>query len=244
MTLQGKQALVTGATSGIGRAIALELARDGADVLVSGRDAARGAETVASIQAQGAAARFIAADLADLESVAALARDAAGVDVLVNNAGAFGFAPTPEQDARSFQTMFDVNVRAAFFLTAALAPKMAARGGGSIVNVTTMAAEFGMAGAAAYGASKAAVAALTRTWAAEFAANDIRVNAVSPGPTTTEGTLADMGSEGLAQLGGTVPLNRPASAEEIARVVAFAASPRASYVTGAIIAADGGRTAL
>jgi NAD(P)-dependent dehydrogenase (short-subunit alcohol dehydrogenase family) len=213
-------------------------------VIVSGRDAARGAETVASIQAYDAAARFVAADLADLDSVAALARDTADVDILINNAGVSGFAPTPEQDVRSFQTMFDVNVRAAFFLTAALAPKMAARGGGSIVNVTTMAAEFGMAGAAAYGASKAAVVALTRTWAAEFAADEIRVNAVSPGPTTTEGTLAGMGPAALARLAGTVPLNRPATAEEIARVVAFAASPGASYVTGAIIAADGGRTAL
>jgi NAD(P)-dependent dehydrogenase (short-subunit alcohol dehydrogenase family) len=140
--------------------------------------------------------------------------------------------------------MFDVNVRGTFFLTAAIAPKMAARGGGSIVNITTMAAEFGMVGAAAYGASKAAVVELTRTWAAEFAANNVRVNAVSPGPTTTEGTTEVMGPEGIAQVGATVPLNRPATVEEIARVVAFAASPRASYVTGAIIAADGGRTAV
>jgi NAD(P)-dependent dehydrogenase (short-subunit alcohol dehydrogenase family) len=244
MTLQDKQALVTGATSGIGRAIALELARDGADVIVSGRDEARGAETVAAIERDGGTARFVAADLGDLESVAALARKAADTDVLVNNAGAFAFAPTAEQDPRSFQAMFDVNVRGVFFLTAALAPKMAARGGGSIVNVTTMAAEFGMVGAAAYGASKAAVAALTRTWAVEFAANNIRVNAVSPGPTTTEGTTEVMGPEGIAQVGATVPLNRPATVEEIARVVAFAASPRASYVTGAVIAADGGRTVV
>jgi NAD(P)-dependent dehydrogenase (short-subunit alcohol dehydrogenase family) len=244
MTLQDKQALVTGATSGIGRAISLELAREGAEVLVSGRDRARGAETVAAIKAAGGSARFIAADLGDLESVAQLARDAADVDVLVNNAGSFGFAPTAEQDVRSFQTMFDVNVRGTFFLTAALAPKMAARGGGSIVNITTMAAEFGMVGAAAYGASKAAVGSLTRTWAAEFAADNVRVNAVSPGPTTTEGTLEVMGSEGIAQVGATVPLNRSATPDEIARVVAFAASSGASYMTGAIIAADGGRTAI
>jgi NAD(P)-dependent dehydrogenase (short-subunit alcohol dehydrogenase family) len=244
MTLTDKQALVTGATSGIGRAIALELADDGAEVIVSGRDAARGDETVAAIQAAGGRARFVAADLGDLDSVAQLAREAAGVDVLVNNAGAFGFAPTAEQDVESFETMFDVNVRGTFFLTAALAPQMAARGGGSIVNITTMAAEFGMAGAAAYGASKAAVVALTRTWAAEFAADGIRVNAVSPGPTTTAGTTEVMGPEGIAQVGATTPLNRPATPDEIARVVAFAASPHASYVTGAIIAADGGRTAI
>jgi NAD(P)-dependent dehydrogenase (short-subunit alcohol dehydrogenase family) len=243
MNFTDTTALVTGATSGIGRAIALQLAREGADVIVSGRNKTRGEETVVAIQAQGGRARFVGADLGDLESVANLAREAADADVLINNAGTFAFLPTADQDVASFEAMFDVNVRGTFFLTAALAPKMAARGGGSIVNITTM-AEFGMAGAAAYGASKAAVVELTRTWAAEFAANNIRVNAVSPGPTTTEGTSEAMGAEGIAQVGATVPLNRPATVEEIARVVVFAASPRASYVTGAIIAADGGRTAV
>lgn len=244
MNLQGKTALVTGATSGIGRAVALELARDGAEVIVSGRDPTRGAETVAAIQADGGTARFIAADLGDLESVANLAQAAGDVDVLVNNAGTGAFMPTTAQDVASFEAMFDVNVRGTFFLTAALAPKIATRGGGSIVNITTMAAQIGKPYAAAYGASKAAVAALTRTWAAEFAPDNVRVNAVSPGPTTTEGTTQLMGPDGIAQEATTVPLSRPASAEEIARVVAFVASPRASYVTGAIIAADGGRTAV
>jgi NAD(P)-dependent dehydrogenase (short-subunit alcohol dehydrogenase family) len=244
MDLSNKTALVTGATSGIGRAIALELARDRASVIVSGRDAARGAQTVAAIEAEGGTARFVAADLGDLESVAHLAREAADVDVLVNNAGVFAFGPTADQGVESFDAIFDVNVRGTFFLTAALAPKMAARGHGSIVNITTMAAEIGMVGAAAYGASKAAVVGLTRTWAAEFAGSNIRVNAVSPGPTTTEGTTEVMGPEGIAQVGSTVPLNRPATVEEVARVVAFAASPRASYVTGAILAADGGRAAI
>lgn len=244
MDLTDKTALVTGATSGIGRAIALELARDGATVIVSGRDPARGAQTVAAIEAAGGSARFAAADLGDLSSVSQLATEAQDVDVLVNNAGAFAFAPTADQDVASFEEMFDVNVRGTFFLTAALAPRMAARGGGSIVNITTMAAEFGMVGAAAYGASKAAVVALTRTWAAEFAGANVRVNAVSPGPTTTEGTNTRMGPEGIAQVGSTVPLNRPAGVEEIARVVAFAASPRASYMTGAILPVDGGRTAV
>jgi NAD(P)-dependent dehydrogenase (short-subunit alcohol dehydrogenase family) len=244
MEFSGQTALVTGSTSGIGRAIALELARGGATVIVSGRDPGRGAETVAAIEAAGGSARFVAADLGDLDSVAQLAAEAADADVLVNNAGTFGFLPTAEQDVASFQAMFDVNVRGAFFLTAAIAPKMVARGGGAIVNLTTMAAEFGMAGAAAYGASKAAVASFTRTWAAEFAPANVRVNAVSPGPTTTEGTTEVMGADGIAQVSATVPLHRPADVEEIARVVAFAASPRASYVTGAIIPADGGRTAV
>jgi NAD(P)-dependent dehydrogenase (short-subunit alcohol dehydrogenase family) len=244
MNLNDTTALVTGATSGIGRAIALELARDGASVIVSGRDAGRGAETVAAIEADGGTARFVAADLGDLDSITRLADEAADADVLINNAGAFTFAPTPDQDAASFQLMFDVNVRGTFFLTAALAPRMAARGHGSIVNITTMAAEVAFPGGAAYGASKAALIALTRTWAAEFAPNNVRVNAVSPGPTTTEGTTDAMGPDAIAQVGSTVPLNRAATVEEIARVVAFVASPRASYVTGATYAADGGRSAV
>ncbi|HEY6890744.1 MAG TPA: SDR family NAD(P)-dependent oxidoreductase [Solirubrobacter sp.] len=244
LDLSNKTALVTGATSGIGRAIALELARDGANVIVSGRNAQRGADTVAAIQAEGGQARFVAADLGDLDSVATLAEEAAGADVLINNAGVFAFAPTADQDVESFEAMFDVNVRGTFFLTKAIAPAMAQRGGGSIVNITTMAAEIGMVGAAAYGASKAALVGMTRSWAAEFAASNIRVNVVSPGPTTTEGTTETMGEDAIAAVGSTVPLNRPASADEIARVVAFVASPRASYATGATFATDGGRAAI
>jgi NAD(P)-dependent dehydrogenase (short-subunit alcohol dehydrogenase family) len=244
MEFEGQTALVTGATSGIGRAIALELARAGADVIVSGRDEIRGAETVAAITADGGVARFIRADLGDLDSIERLAEQAGVVDVLVNNAGLFAFASTAEQDVESFDRMIAVNVRGTFFLTARIAAGMASRGGGAIVNVTTMVAEVGMAGAAAYSASKAAVAGLTRSWAAEYAPQNIRVNAVSPGPTTTEGTTSAMGPDGISHVGSTVPLNRPASVEEIAHVVVFAASPRASYVTGAILAADGGRAAV
>jgi NAD(P)-dependent dehydrogenase (short-subunit alcohol dehydrogenase family) len=239
-SLEGQTALVTGATSGIGRAIAAALAADGASVIVSGRDADRGAETVAAIEAAGGSARFAGADLADLESVAQLAGAAGDVDVLVNNAGTFVFLPTDEQDVATFDTMFDLNVRGLFFLTAAIAPRMAERGSGSIVNVTTMAADIGLPGAAAYGASKAAVASLTKTWAAEYGSSGVRVNAVSPGPTRTEGT-ADI-ADAVSGLGATTLLSRTADPHEIAEAVAFLASPRSSYVTGAVLAADGGRT--
>jgi NAD(P)-dependent dehydrogenase (short-subunit alcohol dehydrogenase family) len=141
----GLTALVTGATSGIGRAIALELAREGTDVVVSGRDETRGAETVAAITAAGGRGRFVRADLGDLRSIELLADQAGEVDVLVNNTGLFAFGPTADQDVESFDPMFDVNVRSMFFLTARLAPRMALRGGGAIVNVTTMVAEVGMA---------------------------------------------------------------------------------------------------
>jgi NAD(P)-dependent dehydrogenase (short-subunit alcohol dehydrogenase family) len=242
MDLENTTALVTGATSGIGREVAEKLAADGASVIVSGRNADRGAEVVAAIQAAGGSARFVAADLADLDAVARLAREAADVDVLVNNAGVFSFAPTHEQDVASFEAMFDVNVRGLFFLTQVIAPRMAARGSGSIVNVTTMAAEVGLPGAAAYGASKAAVVTLTKSWAAEYGASGVRVNAVSPGPTRTEGTAEIAGAVG--ELASTLPLGRIAEAGEIAEAVAFLASPRSSYVTGSILAADGGRAAV
>jgi NAD(P)-dependent dehydrogenase (short-subunit alcohol dehydrogenase family) len=242
MDLENQRALVTGATSGIGRAAALKLAEAGADVIVTGRDARRGAETVAAIEAEGGTARFVAVDLNDLDGLQRLVDEAGDVDVLVNNAGVFSFAPTHETDAVTFDQTFAVNVRAPYFLTAAIAPKMAARGGGSIVNVGTMVAHFGLPGASAYAASKAAITSLTQTWAAEYGPQGVRVNTVSAGPTRTEGASA-MG-DGLDQLGQTTPLGRTASPEEIAEAIVFLASPRSSYVNGAVLAADGGRTAV
>jgi NAD(P)-dependent dehydrogenase (short-subunit alcohol dehydrogenase family) len=242
MDLEHQRALITGATSGIGRAAALKLGQAGAEVIVVGRDAQRGADTVAAIEAEGGRASFIAADLNDLDSVARLVDHAGDVDILVNNAGIFSFAPTHEIEPGDFDATFATNVRAPFFLTAAIAPRMAARGGGSIVNVATMAAHFGLPGASAYGASKAALVSLTQTWAAEYGPQGVRVNAVSAGTTRTEGT-AGMG-EGLDELAKTSPLGRPASPDEIAEAIVFLASPRSSYINGAILPADGGRTAV
>src|SRR5579871_3813686 len=186
--LTGKRALVTGGSSGIGRAAAEALAREGAHVLVTGRNEERGAEVVAAIEAAGGEAEFVRADLASAEEARALAERAGDVDILVNNAGVFPAGPTHELPESAFDETFAVNVKAPFFLTAAIAPQMAARGGGAIVNVTTMVAEFGMAGLSAYGASKAAIALLTKAWAAEYGPLGVRVNAVSPGPTMTPGT--------------------------------------------------------
>ena len=166
--LEGISALVTGATSGIGRAAAEELGRHGAEIVVHGRDVDRGSAVVDTITAEGGKARFVAADLSDPAQVDHLVDQVGAVDVLVNNAGFSWFGPTADLDVATFDRLFAANVRAAYFLVAALAPKMAARGSGSIINLGSMAGQIGLAGGAAYSATKATLAAMTRSWAAEF----------------------------------------------------------------------------
>jgi NAD(P)-dependent dehydrogenase (short-subunit alcohol dehydrogenase family) len=233
-------ALVTGATSGIGRAIALKLADDGFHVLVHGRDTERGAAVVDEIVKNGGSAEFLAADLTDIHAIEQLAASAQDADVLVNNAGFSWFGPTATLPADTFDALFAANVRSAYYLTAALAPKMADRGRGNIINLGSMAGQIGLAGSAAYGATKAALAAMTRAWAAEFSPRGVRVNTIAPGPAYTGGAAP----ERTAALGKTTLLERAAQAEEIADVIAFLASPASGYITGAVIPADGGRTAI
>jgi len=238
--LEGISALVTGASSGIGQAAAEELGLRGAEVVVHGRDAARGSAVADTITAEGGKARFVAADLTDPAQLDDLVDQAGAVDVLVNNAGFSWFGPTAELDVATFDRLFAANVRATYFLVAALAPQMAARNGGSIVNIASMAGQIGLAGSAAYGATKATLASMTRSWAAEFSPSGVRVNAIAAGPVLTAGAT----SERTEALGATTLLSRAAQPGEIAEVVAFLASPKASYITGAVIAADGGRTAI
>jgi NAD(P)-dependent dehydrogenase (short-subunit alcohol dehydrogenase family) len=245
--LKGKTALVTGGNSGIGRAVATALAARGAHVVLTGRDADRGERAATAIRAAGGTADFVKTDLGDEASARALARQAeelggGHVDILVNNAGIYPFGPTHDATEADFDKVYGVNVKAPFFLVAELAPKMAARGHGAIVNITTMVAEFGMAQMALYGSSKAALVLLTKSWAAEYGPSGVRVNAVSPGPTSTEG-MADS-TEALHQLAAAAPAGRPGLPEEVAAAVAYLVSEDASFVHGALLPVDGGRIAV
>lgn len=239
-SLRGQIALVTGATAGIGRATALQLGRRGAEVVVHGRDPQRGRGVVQEITAAGGSARFISADLSSVEGARQLVAEAGDVDVLVNNAGFSSWAPTADFDITQFDAMYASNIRSPFLLVAGLAPGMVVRGHGSIVTVGSMAAAIGLPGGAAYGSTKAAVAALTRSWAAEYGDKGVRVNTVAPGPVYTRPEAKALFDE----LGATTAMRRAAQPEEIAEVIAFLASPEAGYITGATIAVDGGRTAI
>ncbi|MFC7987322.1 SDR family NAD(P)-dependent oxidoreductase [Streptomyces sp. NPDC057336] len=249
MEFAGKTALVTGsgAIGGLGHATAKVLAAGGADLILTGIDPQRGAQVAEDLGAAGGEStgtvRFVAADVSDVSGVRRLAAEAGAVDILVNNASTMTISLTTEQDAESYEAAFAVNVRAPFLLTALLAEKMAAGGGGSIVNVSSTAAGLGMPGMAVYGATKAALESLTRTWAAEFAESNVRVNAVAPGPMRTSKVIAAMGPD-MGGMGLTTAIKRTSDPAEVAQVIAFLASDRASYMTGAVVAADGGRTAI
>ena len=245
--LTGSTALITGSTSGIGKATAMKLGALGAHVIVSGRDKSRGDAVVAGIRSNGGIADFVAAELNDEPSVRQLARRATElggghVDILVNNGGIFPFGATADTPGEQIDEVFSVNVKAPYLLVAALAPAMAERGHGAIVNVTTMVADIGMNGMGLYGSSKAALVLLTKSWAAEFGPAGVRVNAVSPGPTRTEGTIP-MG-EALDQLAAAGPAGRPGRPEEIADAIAFLATDQASFIHGALLPVDGGRLAV
>src|SRR2546422_6760190 len=247
MTPNALTALIAGGTSGIGRAAANKLAQLGIHVLVVGRNAERGEKTVEEIRAAGGKADFISSDLRDASSAREVARRAVElgnghVDILINNVGIFPFGPTHETTEEVFESVYSLNVKVPYFLVAELAPLMAKRGKGAIVNVSTMVADYGAAGMSLYGSSKAAINLLTKAWAAEYGPSGVRVNAVSPGPTRTEGTEG-MG-EALEQMAAQAPAGRPATAEEIAEAIVFLATDRSSFIYGAKLAVDGGRTAI
>jgi NAD(P)-dependent dehydrogenase (short-subunit alcohol dehydrogenase family) len=245
--LKDRTALVTGSTSGIGKATATALAARGARVLVVGRNERRAKDVVAEIEGSGGSATYRLTTLSDLESARDLVQWAteAGdghVDILINNAGVALLGPSSAATEAEFDETFALNVKVPFFLVASLAPAMAERGWGSVVNVSTMVASFGQGGMAMYGASRAALELLTKAWAAEYGPSGVRVNAVAPGPTRTA-LMEAVPEEMVNQLAALAPAGRVARPEELAAAIVFLASDDASFIHGVTLAVDGGRVA-
>jgi len=247
--LQDKTALVTGSTSGIGRAIAVAFAAEGAHVIVSGRDTRRGDEVVAAIRATGGEADFVAADLgggsAAISALATKAIEAAGgqLDILVNNAAfLMGRTETIATTEALIDQALRVSVKAPLLLTAALVPQMVARGSGVIINIGSINGLVGMAGAALYGSTKAALHSFTKSWAAEFGPAGVRVNTVAPGPTLTEGVAGARASR--EAIIATTPSRTFSTPADVAAAVVFLASDDAANIHGATLSVDGGFTAV
>lgn len=245
--LQNKTALVTGATSNIGRAIATAFAAEGAHVVVSGRNPERGPDVVDEIRAAGGRADFVAADL---DGSAQASRDLAAeatrvlggrVHVLVNNAGIYPSPSTAATDESTFDRVYAVNVKAPFFLTAAIAPAMVEHGGGAIINLGSWISRLGIPVGSLYSSTKGAMETLTRAWAAEFGPAGVRVNAISPGVILPPGSADAVTAELLMR--GT-PAGHSGGPDAVAHAAVYLASDEAAFVHGAVIDVDGGRVGV
>ncbi|MER7807292.1 SDR family oxidoreductase [Streptomyces sp900116325] len=245
--LAGRTAVITGSTSGIGAAIARTLAVEGAHVVLSGRQETSGQRVVEEIRQAGGRADFVTADLAgsyeQLRAFAVQATDALGghVDILVNNAGIYPATPTEDLPDADLDAMLSVNIRAPHVLVAAMAPAMAERGSGVIVNIGSWMARVGSPYAAMYTATKAADEQLTRSWAAEYGPRGVRVNAVAPGATLTPGNEAARAE--LDAITATTPAGVVVRPDDIAKGVLYLAGDDAAMVHGITLYVDGGISA-
>ncbi len=248
--MKNKVVLITGALTGIGRATALAFAREGARIVISGRHEEEGEKLVNELGKLGAEAEFVRSDVRHEDDVRALVDKTVArfgrLDVAVNTAGTEGKpGPVTEQSAESYAATFDTNVLGTLLSMKHELRVMLAQGSGSIVNMSSTFGHTGGAGASVYVASKHAVEGLTKSAALEASGSGVRVNAVAPGPIDTGMLTRFTGSdERKAGLIAGVPLKRVGKPEEIAESIVFLSSDRASFITGATIAVDGGKTAL
>ena len=248
-SLSGETALVTGATRGIGRACAFALARAGANVAVGCRDKAAGDALAAELGRLDVRATAVTMDMISVDSIgsaiAFIESEFAPISVLVNNAGHSRPAPALEVQAADYDSMFELNVKGAFFAAQAVARFMLKRGGGAIVNITSQAGLVALSGESVYCMSKAAMIHMTRCLAVEWAPHRIRVNAVAPTFIRTDSTQGWLGNpSSLKSLLDRIPLGRIGNPEDVAEPVVFLASRAAALVTGTTLAIDGGWTAV
>jgi NAD(P)-dependent dehydrogenase (short-subunit alcohol dehydrogenase family) len=243
--------LITGALTGIGRATAMAFAKTGANLVVSGRRDEAGNSLVGELRALGVQAEYVRADVtkeSDLRAlVAATVKHFGRIDVAVNNAGTEGALglPVTGQTEENYRATFDVNVMSVLLAMKHELPVLVAQGGGSVINLSSIAGKVGMPGFSVYVASKHAVEGLTKSAALEVAATGVRVNAVAPGPVQTPMLERFTGGNAEAKAGfeAMMPAKRSAHADEIAETIVFLASDKAKYITGQSIAVDGGYTA-